>query len=297
MEQYEYADCQVEAQCEHHASVYLRLKQNKAKDAAEMGRCLERVYILLNRCRPAFLHWVDACLGISETTATNQRNWAAFVDDNQNALGLSSMRLAYQVAALPAEVRDDVVDRGAFTEAEARVIIREHQQRAWTEQMETYLAKGEKGLPTSWEKRYGDVLHWAREKVHENGDLRDAAVDLLKKHSDAFARLSGRETHEVLVEAGVTRNERWSEPEPGRVFALLRENLNGDRCPTCGSRANQRPFEYDQLEVRVNGSWHFAATFKRPDDPAVRSVQRRFVEAGVDAVGARTVDDFGGEYL
>lgn len=287
---FEYPNAQAMAQCEIHADAIRGLRRSVARDVAEMGRRLEQVYCLLNRSRPAFLCWLDAKLGVSEDTATNWRRWAEFVDDNPNALGLSSMRLAYRVAALPAGVRNDVVDRGALTEAEAIPVIVEHKQAAWKRDMETYLAEGVEGKPTSWERRCGDVLHWAREAMMNDPELRDVATEIVEEHASAFARLSGMTEEEVKADNGMTRDERLP-PLNGPVTAFLREGMNGDRCPCCGGPA---AFRYDALEVNIDGTWHKAVAVRHDANPAVRSWQKAFVRGGVEATGTRTVDDFAG---
>jgi len=245
--------------CEAAAGRIRRLIARTVKSVAEIGRELRRVKERLQHGQ--WLPWLDANFGWTAETARRYMLLARAVDGDPRVLEFRSIEAALEYPRLEPPVRDEVMERGAFTWTEFRRTV-------WDATMRAHLADG--GLPR--DHRFGDVLI-AIEEARDDPVLAETALALYDENRETFARLSDREPAEIDREVGA-----FKDPDPDRPAVNL--VVEAGRYAIFRWRDDGWQFHAHVPQALVMGGVLLFAAPETQDGPASRSWQN----AGLDAL-------------
>ena len=164
-----------------------------------------------------FMRWTTECLSFSQQTVNNYMTAARTIDKFPSAYEFPLETIYLMTHAVPVELQEEIIGQGPMDSDQAKEIIAFHKAEQWLEQTRSSLSFAQT------DAEIGNVYHEAQQEL-ENPKVRWAAVTLIQENKELFAALSGIEPQEILVDLGVTFDERYASQGIGFSSPILIEN-------------------------------------------------------------------------
>ena len=244
MTEFQYPSTEVRRRCEESIFIIKRAAKDILIGVVAIG--LELMHVKETLGYTQFTPWLETSFNWSCATAENYMNAARAVEQYPHQAPLCSLQTLYLLTSqLPQGVKDEIMQASASFN-EARLIISVHKAAAWKDAVEQTILTDP-----------GVALHEIESAIgRDDPVLKGAAIDLLRDNAKRFALLSSREPDEIMVEGGLTLEERY--PGTSKVGAQLTNNM---------------------VDVWISGTPHTIMSFWEQTDPIAEAARNAAIRA------------------